>query len=212
MKRDQRVGYDERDEAVRRLQDHMAAGRLDMSEFEDRMAKAMSAKVAGDLEPLFVDLPEAGWPIIDAPAPGPVAIRPAASGATLTLHGQATAPVPWYSSGWIFGVAIAVMMVSQMRAWPVLVIAIVLFTLGNQMRSRSRRTLTADYIDGDLESEMLAYVRVNRKIEGIKRYREVTGAGLREAKDAVEAIERRHARPGPYEGPGHYGGPGRIGG
>ncbi|MDX2014392.1 MAG: ribosomal protein L7/L12 [Myxococcaceae bacterium] len=33
-------------------------------------------------------------------------------------------------------------------------------------------------------------LRAGRKIEAIKRYRELTGVGLKEAKDAVEALER----------------------
>jgi ribosomal protein L7/L12 len=33
-------------------------------------------------------------------------------------------------------------------------------------------------------------LRAGRKIEAIKRYRELTGSGLKEAKDAVEALER----------------------
>jgi len=42
---------------------------------------------------------------------------------------------------------------------------------------------------GDAEIERL--IRDGRKIEAIKAYRESTGLGLKEAKDAVEAIERR---------------------
>lgn len=38
-------------------------------------------------------------------------------------------------------------------------------------------------------SEVRVLLRAGRKIEAIKRYREVTGVGLREAKDAVEAME-----------------------
>jgi hypothetical protein len=34
-------------------------------------------------------------------------------------------------------------------------------------------------------------VRDGRKIEAIKRYREATGVGLKEAKDAIEEIQRR---------------------
>jgi ribosomal protein L7/L12 len=34
-------------------------------------------------------------------------------------------------------------------------------------------------------------VRQGRKIEAIKRYREATGLGLKEAKDAVDALERQ---------------------
>jgi ribosomal protein L7/L12 len=33
---------------------------------------------------------------------------------------------------------------------------------------------------------------VGRKIEAIKLYRQATGAGLKEAKDAVEALAKRH--------------------
>jgi ribosomal protein L7/L12 len=41
-----------------------------------------------------------------------------------------------------------------------------------------------------LDGRVLALVRGGRKIEAIKLYRDVTGAGLKEAKDAVEALER----------------------
>lgn len=39
------------------------------------------------------------------------------------------------------------------------------------------------------EEEVRALVRQGRKIDAIKLYREHTGLGLREAKDAVEALE-----------------------
>ena len=41
-----------------------------------------------------------------------------------------------------------------------------------------------------VDAEVLELVRAGRKIQAIKRYREVTGAGLREAKEAVDDIER----------------------
>jgi ribosomal protein L7/L12 len=43
----------------------------------------------------------------------------------------------------------------------------------------------------DLARELAALVARGQKIEAIKRYREYTGTGLREAKEAVEAIERQ---------------------
>ena len=46
-----------------------------------------------------------------------------------------------------------------------------------------------------LDGRVLALVRIGRKIEAIKLYRDVTGAGLKEAKDAVEALERDGALP-----------------
>jgi ribosomal protein L7/L12 len=43
-----------------------------------------------------------------------------------------------------------------------------------------------------LEGEVLAQFDERGKIAAIRHYREVTGAGLKEAKDAVEAIAARH--------------------
>jgi large subunit ribosomal protein L7/L12 len=40
------------------------------------------------------------------------------------------------------------------------------------------------------EAEIIVLLRLGRKIEAVKRMRELTGMGLAEAKDAVEAIER----------------------
>jgi ribosomal protein L7/L12 len=40
-------------------------------------------------------------------------------------------------------------------------------------------------------SEVQRHLDAGRKIPAIKAYREVTGAGLKEAKDEVEAMERR---------------------
>lgn len=43
------------------------------------------------------------------------------------------------------------------------------------------------------ETNALPWVRQGNKIEAIKIYRASTGLGLKEAKDAVEALERRLA-------------------
>ena len=40
-----------------------------------------------------------------------------------------------------------------------------------------------------LDTDVVALARAGRKIEAIKRYRELTGVGLKEAKDAVERIQ-----------------------
>lgn len=40
---------------------------------------------------------------------------------------------------------------------------------------------------------VVAHLHAGQKIEAIKRYRELTGVGLKEAKDAVEALERGEA-------------------
>jgi hypothetical protein len=53
-----RVGDAERDKATEYLREHMAAGRLDAAEFDERLTRALSAKFTSDLDALFTDLPE----------------------------------------------------------------------------------------------------------------------------------------------------------
>ena len=47
-----------------------------------------------------------------------------------------------------------------------------------------------DIATASRDEELLDLIRHGRKIEAIKRLRDQTGLGLREAKDAVEALER----------------------
>lgn len=49
--------------------------------------------------------------------------------------------------------------------------------------------------EADLESRLRSLLDQGRKIEAIKEYREATGAGLAEAKDAVEALEAGQVLP-----------------
>ena len=60
---------------------------------------------------------------------------------------------------------------------------------------RLRRLETMAHDDVHLDAELQALVAAGRKIEAIKRHREMTGAGLAEAKDAVEALMRGAALP-----------------
>lgn len=53
-----RIGDAERDRAVGFLQEHMTQGRLDHAEFDERLTRALQARTAADLEPLFHDLPD----------------------------------------------------------------------------------------------------------------------------------------------------------
>lgn len=53
-----RVSDAERNAVAERLSAHYADGRLDQAEFDERVARAMSAKTRGDLAGLFDDLPE----------------------------------------------------------------------------------------------------------------------------------------------------------
>jgi Domain of unknown function (DUF1707) len=52
-----RVGTDERDVAIRCLDEHLTAGRLDADEYGSRVAAASLARTRGDIDQLFVDLP-----------------------------------------------------------------------------------------------------------------------------------------------------------
>jgi hypothetical protein len=55
-----RVSDAERNEVADRLSRHFSEGRLDETEFKDRLDAAMSAKTQGDLAGLFDDLPPLG--------------------------------------------------------------------------------------------------------------------------------------------------------
>jgi len=46
----------ERDQAMARLSEHFAVGRLDKEEFDERSDAIWSARTGADLEPIFVDL------------------------------------------------------------------------------------------------------------------------------------------------------------
>ena len=62
-----RVSDAERNEVADKLSRHFADGRLDPTEFKERLDAAMSAKTQGDLAGLFDDLP----PSADEPPPPP---------------------------------------------------------------------------------------------------------------------------------------------
>ncbi|WP_161606009.1 DUF1707 SHOCT-like domain-containing protein [Microlunatus speluncae] len=70
-----RIGDSERDQATEYLREHLAQGRLDQAEFDERMTAALVARTQPELDKLFADLP--------APRPGrelavPDPARPAA--------------------------------------------------------------------------------------------------------------------------------------
>ncbi len=64
-----RIGDAERDRAAEYLRDHLAEGRLDQVEFDERLTVALTAKTQADLDPLFSDLP--------SPKPGAPVAPPA---------------------------------------------------------------------------------------------------------------------------------------
>ncbi|RDI54521.1 uncharacterized protein DUF1707 [Nocardia mexicana] len=66
-----RTGTDERERALRDLSQHLASGRLTLTEFEERSARAHAATTKAQLAELFTDLPGA-----EAPEPAPIAPNP----------------------------------------------------------------------------------------------------------------------------------------
>jgi uncharacterized protein DUF1707/TM2 domain-containing protein len=85
-----RVGTQEREDAIRILGDHFAAGRLPMDEYEQRVTAALDAQTFGELRPLFKDLP--------APHPAfmnPPAVPAAPPPLPVPLSHAPNAPVVW---------------------------------------------------------------------------------------------------------------------
>ncbi|MCE7005999.1 DUF1707 domain-containing protein [Kibdelosporangium philippinense] len=70
-----RIGTSEREDAVRALAEHMTQGRLDVSEYDQRVALANAAKTRAELAEIFEDLPEPN-PVRALPVPVPAQASP----------------------------------------------------------------------------------------------------------------------------------------
>jgi hypothetical protein len=111
----QRIGDAERDRAAEFLREHLAEGRLDQLEFDERLTQALTARTQADLEPLFRDLP--------GPKPG----QPSARG------GSFPAP-PWQQPSNAVSARPVARVPAQRNnawqvaagvAWPVVILAII---------------------------------------------------------------------------------------
>ena len=69
--RDYRIGDAERQEAMDALGKHFTAGRLDVTEYDNRLASITNAVMQSDLAPVFADLP----PLV-SPSPTPPPCTP----------------------------------------------------------------------------------------------------------------------------------------
>lgn len=66
-----RIGNQQREEAIRALNDHFAAGRIEIGEYEQRVAYASAAQTITELGSLFADLPHPHPPFLVVPPPPP---------------------------------------------------------------------------------------------------------------------------------------------
>ncbi len=127
----QRIGDAERDRAADLLRDHMAEGRLSKTEFDERLDKALTARTASDLDPLFSDLPSprpgaAGQAMAFTPPPWSVgASAPTPSDSVSVPAGDPGSPVP------LSPPVMRALMVANAVAWPVVIIAATLLGWGN---------------------------------------------------------------------------------
>lgn len=191
-----RIGDAERDEAARRLGEHHGAGRLSIDEFDERMNLAMEARAAGDLQALFTDLP--GDPFHD-PTAAPVPAALPATGGGVEYVDHAPPPKPFHASGWMVWGLLILTAATGGRLWPFLAgLGVWAWVIYPMLAERQRATAAVErhaYRPGDVESEIRAYLRAGRKVEAIKRWRELhPDVGLAEAKSAVEAIGRGAGR------------------
>ena len=120
-----RISDTERETAINALGEHMSSGRLDITEYGDRSAKATAARTRGELVELFADLPEpkprfdAPAPVkVDTPAPAPVepkkwsGVPKEITGPIIGVSWVAAMFVgPSIHAPWMFGAAIAVSIV-----------------------------------------------------------------------------------------------------
>lgn len=108
----QRIGDVERDEAVEHLREHLAQGRIDQAEFDERLDVALTARFADQLTPLFADLP--------APKPGEPSTTVAVTAATTALTPRPASGTPTVPDR----TAMALGTLTAM-AWPIAIVAMV---------------------------------------------------------------------------------------
>lgn len=93
------------------LGEHMAAGRLTVAEYEERLASAYAAKTYGELDALTTDLPGA------LPAARPAAAPQPARDDDVAVHGWAADPHSWRSWASTAAVVIAIWAVTSLASW-----------------------------------------------------------------------------------------------
>lgn len=202
-----RIGDAERDQAVGMLQEHHATGRLGAEEFDDRMSRALVARTMSEIHELFLDLPDPK-PGSAHPAgmPSPVPPPSYAYGSDPVPYGeqpghevaQPAEPTPWYAQWWM--IIIAVVLASALDLGILIPLAaiwiwVIYPSLVKNRRARPVQPAAPPRPLTYMEREhVMDEVRAGRKINAIKRYRELTGADLVTARHTVELWSRQIGR------------------
>jgi hypothetical protein len=95
-----RAGDTDREAVAAALGTHMAAGRLTLAEYDERLARAYAARTYGDLAELTADLPAAAFPRTPAPPAGAPSGASAVPVPATGSSGPHTPPKPSPMSPW----------------------------------------------------------------------------------------------------------------
>ena len=125
-----RIGDDERSAAIAALGEHYALGRLTQEEYDERAARAWSARTRSELEPLFADLPH------------PQPTVPHASPATRPAQRSRSAHPGWWAGAWmvpVLAVVAGLVILTHLPVFLLIVLAWLFLARSGRHWSRSRR-------------------------------------------------------------------------
>jgi DUF1707 SHOCT-like domain len=148
----QRIGDAERDQAAGYLREALAEGRLDQSEFDERLERALQAKTQADLDPLFRDLPgprpgqgmatSAGfqappWQRREGAEPASADVVPSSASADVVPAGRSRVldTIAWVA----WPVTIMVLFATSWSYWWLIFIPIIISSLAGSKHQRSGR-------------------------------------------------------------------------
>jgi hypothetical protein len=111
---------------------HMSAGRLDVAEYDERLARAYAARTYGELDELTTDLPTPAPGVVDRPAPSGAHPAPAPAethgmSACGSWTGGSSLRAAWTSWATTAAIVISIWLVTSMASgwiypWPIWVI------------------------------------------------------------------------------------------
>lgn len=129
-RRDLRISDEDRTHVLDELQEHFAAGRLDLAEFEHRVNAVVVARYRGEVSPLLDDLPEIRPP---EPAGPPLRERRKAASVfaseAFRIHTYVVLAVSAFLLAIYFGVTL-VADTGDVPFWPIFPISVLGLTVG----------------------------------------------------------------------------------